>query len=150
MSLISVEQLAARIDDPAVRVVDVRWYLGRPGDGRAAYDAGHIPGAIFVDLDTDLRAPEGPDAIPCRTRRSSPRGLGALGIGSEHQVVAYDDVGGGIAARLWWMLDDLGHAAAAVLDGGFAAWVAGGHPVEVAVPDLAGREPPVAGPLDAR
>ena len=134
MSLISVDQLAARIHDPALRIVDVRWYLGRTGEGRVAYDAGHIPGAIFADLDTDLRAPEGPGRHPLPDPAVFADRLGALGIGSEHQVVAYDDVGGGIAARLWWMLDDLGHAAASVLDGGFAAWVAGGHPIEMAEP----------------
>jgi thiosulfate/3-mercaptopyruvate sulfurtransferase len=134
MSLISVEQLAQRIDDPAIRIVDIRWYLGRPGDGRAAYDAGHLPGAIFVDLDTDLRAPDGPGRHPLPDPAVFAARMGALGIGSDHQVVAYDDVGGGIAARLWWMLDDLGHGSASVLDGGFAAWVAGGHPVEMAEP----------------
>ena len=68
MSLISAGDLAARLDDPAaaqrLRVVDVRWYLNRPDAGRAAYDAGHIPGAVFADLETDL---------------SDPRGLGAPG-----------------------------------------------------------------------
>ena len=132
MTLISVDELAARLHDPTVRIVDVRWYLGRPGDGRVAYDAGHIPGAIFADLDTDLRAPEGPGRHPLPDPTVFAERLGELGIGSDHQVVAYDDVGGGIAARLWWMLDDLGHRSVAVLDGGFTAWVAGGHPVEIA------------------
>jgi thiosulfate/3-mercaptopyruvate sulfurtransferase len=134
MTLISVDDLARRLGDPALRIVDVRWYLGRPGDGRVAYDAGHIPGAIFVDLDTDLRAPEGPGRHPLPDPTVFAARLGALGIGSDHQVVAYDDVGGGIAARLWWMLDELGHGSVAVLDGGFAAWVAGGHPVDLAEP----------------
>jgi thiosulfate/3-mercaptopyruvate sulfurtransferase len=123
MSLISVERLAARIHDPSLRVVDVRWYLGRPGDGRAAYDAGHIPGAIYVDLDTDLRAPQGPGRHPLPDPAVFAARLGELGVGSEHSVVVYDDVGGGIAARLWWMLDDLGHSSVSVLDGGFLAWI---------------------------
>ena len=131
MSLISADQLAARIGDPALRIVDTRWYLGRPGDGRVAYDAGHVPGAIYVDLDTDLRAPEGPGRHPLPDPSVFTERLGMLGIGSEHDVVVYDDVGGGIAARLWWMLDDLGHRSVAVLDGGFLAWVQGGHPVEI-------------------
>jgi len=134
MSLITADQLAARVQDLAVRIVDVRWYLGRPGEGRTAYDAGHIPGAIYVDLDTDLRAPDGPGRHPLPDPAAFAARLGELGIGSEHAVVVYDDVGGGIAARLWWMLDDLGHDAVSVLDGGFLAWVEGGHPIEIATP----------------
>lgn len=133
MSLTSADRLAARVHDPALRIVDLRWYLGRPGEGRAEYDAGHIPGAIYVDLDTDLRASEGPGRHPLPDPNALAARLGELGIGSEHEVVAYDDVGGGIAARLWWMLDDLGHRSVSVLDGGFLAWVEGGHPVEVEV-----------------
>ena len=139
MSLISTDELAARGGDPGVRVVDVRWYLGRPGEGRVAYDAGHIPGAIFVDLDSDLAATAGPGRHPLPDPRVFAARLGALGIGSEHEVVAYDDVGGWVAARLWWMLDDLGHRAVSVLDGGYQAWVGGGNPVATA-----GAEP-VAG-----
>lgn len=129
MGLISVEALAARLDDPGVRVVDVRWYLGRPGDGRLAFEAGHIPGAIFVDLDSDLVAPSGPGRHPLPDPAVVAARLGALGIGSEHEVVVYDDVGGWVAARLWWMLDDLGHDSVTVLDGGFGGWVGAGYPV---------------------
>ena len=132
MSLISAGQLAARTLDPDLRVVDVRWYLGRPGDGRIAYDAGHIPGAIFVDVDADLVAATGPGRHPLPDPTVFASRMGALGIGSEHRVVVYDDVGGWVAARLWWMLDDLGHRAVSVLDGGYQAWTGGGHPVEVA------------------
>lgn len=134
MSLTSVERLAARLDDPALRVVDLRWYLGRPGAGRAAYDDGHIPGAIYLDLDSDLRSPDGPGRHPLPDPATFAARLGSLGIGSEHEVVAYDDAGGGTASRLWWMLDDLGHPAVSVLDGGFAAWVAAGWPLETTVP----------------
>src|SRR4029077_20640809 len=134
MSLISVDGLAARAGDPALRIVDVRWYLGRPGDGRRAYNAGHIPGAIFADLDTDLRAPEGPGRHPLPDPTVFAARLGSMGIGSDDEVVVYDDVGGGIAARLWWMLDDLGHPAVSVLDGGLPAWIAKGLPIEVDEP----------------
>ena len=133
MSLIAAADLAARIDDPALRVVDVRWYLGRPGDGRLAYDTAHIPGAIFVDMDTDLVAQSGPGRHPLPSPAVFASRLGALGIGSQHEVVVYDDVGGWVAARLWWMLDDLGHRAVSVLDGGYPAWVAHGGAVEVGV-----------------
>ena len=131
--LISVADLAARINDPGVRVADMRWYLGEPGAGRAAYDAGHVPGAIHVDLDRELTGP-GPGRHPLPSPSDLARRLGRLGIGDEHLVVAYDDVGGWVAARLWWMLDVLGHHRVAVLDGGYPAWVGAGLPVETETP----------------
>lgn len=130
MALVSAAQLADRLADPKLRVADVRWYLNRPGAGRAAYDDGHIPGAIFLDLDDDLSDANGFGA-PGRHPLPSPEGfrerLAAAGIGSESFVVAYDDTGGTTAARLWWMLDSLGHrGGVAVLDGGIQAWTGGG------------------------
>jgi thiosulfate/3-mercaptopyruvate sulfurtransferase len=127
MSLISVGELHARLTDPDLRVVDVRWYLNRPGSGRAAYESGHIPGAIFLDLDADLSAGDGPGRHPLPEPEDFRRRLERAGIGSRHLVVAYDDTGGTTAARLWWMLDNLGHAHVAVLDGGIQAWQAAGH-----------------------
>ena len=127
--IISPSELFARLGAPDVRVVDVRWVLGEPGRGREAYDAGHIPGAIFLDVDGDLTATEGPGRHPLPSPGAFRARLESVGIGSEHEVVAYDDVGGWVAARLWWMLDDLGHERVAVLDGGYPAWVAEGHPV---------------------
>jgi thiosulfate/3-mercaptopyruvate sulfurtransferase len=127
MSLISVEELATRLDDPQLRVVDVRWYLNRPGQGRQAYESGHIPTAIFLDLDEDLSGEEGDGRHPLPHPLDFRRRLEAAGIGSEHFVVAYDDTGGTTAVRLWWMLDNLGHPAVAVLDGGIQAWIAAGH-----------------------
>jgi thiosulfate/3-mercaptopyruvate sulfurtransferase len=124
--LVSAEALAERLGDPNLRIVDSRWYLGRPGDGRRAYEAGHIPGAIFVDLDADLAAHDGPGRHPLPGPGAFARRMSALGIGSANEVVVYDDVGGGVAARLWWMLDDLGHTRVAVLDGGYPAWQAAG------------------------
>jgi thiosulfate/3-mercaptopyruvate sulfurtransferase len=112
-----------------VRVVDCRWALGKPGAGAEAYAAGHLPNAVHLDLDTDLADPDGYGA-PGRHPLPSPADfagrLGRLGIGDEHLVVAYDDVGGWVAARLWWMLDNLGHDDVAVLDGGIDAWTEAG------------------------
>ena len=127
MTLISAERLAERLalDGSSVRVADVRWYLNRPGAGRLAYEAGHIPGALFLDLDADLSDPHGlgaPGRHPLPRPEDLMRRLGEAGIGSEHLVVAYDDAGGTNAARLWWMLDNLGHrGGVAVLDGGVGA-----------------------------
>jgi thiosulfate/3-mercaptopyruvate sulfurtransferase len=115
-------------------LVDCRWYLGRPGDGRAAYDAGHLPGAMHLNVDADLTATSGPGRHPLPDAAVFRRRLEAVGIGDEHTVVAYDDVGGWVASRLWWMLDDLGHTAVAVLDGGIGAWTAAGLPLTTDVP----------------
>jgi thiosulfate/3-mercaptopyruvate sulfurtransferase len=149
MPLVGVDALAACLsgdrpiffgdsafDRNRLRVVDVRWYLGRPGDGRRAYEAGHIPGAIFLDIDGDLADPPGAGRHPLPDPVAFRRRLEAAGIGSEDLVVPYDDVGGWIAARLWWMLDDLGHRAVALLDGGFPAWVTAGYRVATDVPAL--------------
>jgi thiosulfate/3-mercaptopyruvate sulfurtransferase len=133
--LVSVAELATELHDPDLVVVDARWYLGKPGAGREAYLAAHIPGAIHLDLDTDLAELGDPNALgaPGRHPLPDPRtwatAMGARGIGNESRVVAYDDVGGWVAARLWWMLDDLGFEAVAVLDGGIGAWTATDLPV---------------------
>jgi len=133
--LISVADLAPGIDDPDLVIVDARWYLGKPGAGRAAYLESHIPGAIHLDLDTDLAELGNPKAFgaPGRHPLPDPRtwaaAMTAHGIGNDSRVVAYDDVGGWVAARLWWMLDDLGFEAVSVLDGGIGAWTAAGLPV---------------------
>jgi thiosulfate/3-mercaptopyruvate sulfurtransferase len=139
--LVTVEALAAHLDDPDAAIVDVRWVLGSPGAGRRAYDASHIPGSIFLDLDTDLVATTGPGRHPLPEPAAFEAMLAARGIGDGTFVVAYDDVGGWVAARLWWMLDDLGHAAAAVLDGGFPAWVAAAFAVSQEVPQPPDRPP---------
>jgi len=126
MSLITASELASHLEEADLRIVDVRWYLGKPGAGRVAYDEGHLPGAIFVDLDRDLVAAEGPGRHPLPSPAEFAGTLGRAGIGDDDFVVIYDDVGGWVAARLWWMLDNLGHPRVAVLDGGLPAWVAQG------------------------
>ena len=133
--LISASELLARVrdGDRRLRIVDVRWVLGKPGAGRDAYRDGHVPGAIHLDLDDDLADHDGfgaPGRHPLPSPAETARRLGAAGIGDDTFVVAYDDVGGWVAARLWWMLDNLGHADVAVLDGGVAAWTAAGGTLE--------------------
>lgn len=112
-----------------VQVADVRWYLNPP-DGRTGADAyreGHIPGAVWLDVDTDLSAPPGADAgrHPLPDPEHLAAALGAKGVAEGRPVVAYDDAGGSIAARLWWMLHAVGQPAA-VLDGGLPAWLGDG------------------------
>lgn len=104
-----------------VLLADVRWYLdGR--SGQAAYDVGHLAGAVFVDVDTDLSVHEGAQdgRHPLPSPEQFARAMSALGIGDDTVVVAYDDAGGVTAARLIWMLRSTGHAAT-LLDGGMGA-----------------------------
>jgi thiosulfate/3-mercaptopyruvate sulfurtransferase len=105
-----------------VALADARWYLDERS-GREAYAAGHLPSAVFVDLDTALAAPASAAAgrHPLPDPDTFAAALGGLGIGDEDTVIAYDDAGGVIAARLVWMLRATGHQAA-VLDGGIAGW----------------------------
>ena len=139
--LVSVERLAEWLASPRPPViVDVRWYLGKPGAGRAAYLEGHLPGAIFLDLDEDLADPNGLGA-PGRHPLPSPAAfierMAAAGIGEGDRVVGYDDAGGWVAARLWWMLDNLGYGRrgvdgewVGVLDGGIKAWIEAGEALD--------------------
>jgi thiosulfate/3-mercaptopyruvate sulfurtransferase len=138
--LISPEALAARLGEPDVRIADVRWYLGEPDRGRREYESGHLPGAVFVDLDTDLAASTGPGRHPLPEPAVFGERLGRLGFGSGDFIVAYDDVLGTVAARLWWMLDNLGHERVALLDGGLRAWRTAGLPVSTDTPTVAPGE----------
>jgi len=128
--------------DPAVRIVDVRWYLlGK--SGRDEYARGHIPGAVFVALE-DISAHEGPGRHPIPSAEKFTEAMRAAGIGPETHVIAYDDAGGSIAARLLWLLHRYGHTRVSVLDGGLPAWTAAGLALETEVP------PPVRGDFVAK
>ena len=134
--LVSTAELADHLSDAEWRVADCRFELGKPDAGRTAFAAGHIPGAIYVNLEHDLSA-----AITPSTGRHPLPGvaefaatLSRLGIGNDSNVVCYDAGSGAFAARLWWMLRWLGHDAVAVLDGGFAAWTGEGRPVSTDAP----------------
>jgi thiosulfate/3-mercaptopyruvate sulfurtransferase len=143
--LIPSEWLADRLGDPAIRIVDIRgvirppdapkpWYL----ESREAYAAGHIPGAVFVGWLTDIVDPDGPVKMTAASPDQFAALMRRLGIGDEHTVVAYDDDGNHIAARLWWLLHYYGHPAVRLLDGGYPKWLAEGRPVTDEVP----RHPP--------
>jgi thiosulfate/3-mercaptopyruvate sulfurtransferase len=125
---VSVDWLHAHLDEPSLRIADVRWSLAGP-PGRELYEQGRIPGAVFIDAETELSSPaEGPGRHPVPAPGKLARVLGEHGIGDEHVVVAYDDAGGSIAARLWWLFRHFGHdGAAAVLNGGIGAWTEAGH-----------------------
>ena len=127
-TLIDAAALAPLLRDPAVAVIDCRFDLAKPAAGREAYLAAHIPGARYAGLDDVLSAAAGPGTgrHPLPSPQEFARRLGALGVANDMQVIAYDQANGAFAARLWWMLRWLGHTRAAVLDGGFAAWLAAG------------------------
>ncbi len=109
--------------DGTVALYDLRWDLVDRSKGRADYELSHIPGAYFVDLDTDLADPPGAGGRhPLPPIEEFTSTLGRLGITPETHVVVYDDMGGRIAARLWWMLRSIGHDRVQVLDGGFKHW----------------------------
>jgi thiosulfate/3-mercaptopyruvate sulfurtransferase len=132
--LIAVDALAAMLEAAAPRahpsLLDVRWQVTTGAD-RQAYLAGHIPGAAFVDLDTQLSAPPGPGGRhPLPTAEAFTDAMRAAGVHAERPVVVYDDAASITAARAWWLLRYFGHAAVAVLDGGLAAWTAAGHALE--------------------
>jgi len=124
-TLISTQDLAAHLDDPDWAVVDCRFILTDTEKGRRDYQQSHIVGAVYAHLDDDLSGP----IIPGKTSRHPLPEIGTFvktlsgwGIDNQTQVVAYDTMGGAIAARLWWMLRWLGHEAVAVLDGGWRRW----------------------------
>lgn len=135
--LVDVDWLTEHLDHNPLRVVDTRWYLGEPGKGRAAYESGHIPGAGFLDIDTDLSVPNGPGRHPMPSPEQIAERLGAAGIGDRNFVVVYDDIQGMYAARLWWMLRSIGHSRVGVLDGGLQAWTAARGDLSVDEPSWA-------------
>jgi thiosulfate/3-mercaptopyruvate sulfurtransferase len=133
--IVDAAWLGERLDRPDLRIADVRWSLVGP-HGREAYAAGHLPGAVFLDLDTDLSSPgNGPGRHPIPAPDALSRALGRAGIGDEHVVIAYDDAGGSVASRLWWLYRHFGHEGrCAVLDGGIRAWTDAGLPLTVEPP----------------
>jgi thiosulfate/3-mercaptopyruvate sulfurtransferase len=127
--LIDVEELSRRLGE--VKLFDLRWSLTDPDHGVNAYRQGHIPGAVFVDLDRQLSAPPGPGRHPLPTLADFEATLGSLGLTADDPVVVYDDVSGIVAARMWWMLRSIGHDRVGLLDGGLQAWVDFRFPLEV-------------------
>ena len=127
------------LDVRHVTVLDVRWRLGGP-PGRELYDAGHIPGAVFVDLDADLAAAPGAGGRhPLPEAADFERAMRLAGVRDGLPVIVYDDADATAAARAWWLLRYHGHRDVRVLDGGFRAWAAAGLPTAPPLPDSQGR-----------
>lgn len=144
--LVSVDELAAELaSGRAIVLADVRWTLNGP-PGRPEFEEGHLPGAVWVDLESELttHGPTGgrhplprPEVFQAAMRR--------IGVSADVAVVVYDGATSLAASRLWWLLTDAGHADVRVLDGGFAAWRDAGRPVETGA-----HRGPVAGDFLAR
>lgn len=152
-TIVDAETLAAAAGE--VAIFDCRFDLGDPAAGRRAYDAGHIPAAVHLDLEHDLSGRltglNGRHPLPDRAAFATR--IAEAGLNAGQQAVAYDASGGIYAARLWWMLRWLGHAEVAVLDGGWQAWALSGLPVQCsAVTPVMGNfvaGPALSHPVDA-
>jgi thiosulfate/3-mercaptopyruvate sulfurtransferase len=146
--LVDAEWLSRHLDQPGVRVLDVRWSAaGGADETRRAFEEAHIPGAALVDMDRDLSAAPfigGPGRHPLPPAGRFAALMGSLGVGDGTLVIAYDDAGGSLAARLWWMLEATGRSVA-LLDGGLESWRGRGGAVEAGPP--ASRDPAAFAPV---
>src|ERR1051325_9044222 len=129
-TLIDTATLADHLSDPRWRTIDCRFKLDDEGWGRKEYLAAHVPGAAYAHLNADLSGPltgrNGRHPLPDPSALAQT--LGRLGISTDVQVVVYDQDSGMFASRLWWLLRWMGHESVAVLDGGFAKWLAENRP----------------------
>ena len=138
-TLVSTEWLAAHLQDPDLRILDATWFMpDDERDARKGYDAAHIPGARFFDIDeiSDTRSPLPHMAPPVEKFISRMR---AMGVGDGHQVVVYDQVGVFSAPRVWWLFRLMGKSDIAVLDGGLPKWIAEGREIEDLPPVMRDR-----------
>jgi len=136
--LIGVDELASRLTDDKLRIIDCRFDLMNPDACRESYLGGHIPGAVYADLNTDLASPL--DATTGRHPLPETATVGAtfrrLGVNRDTDVVVYDTAGGAMAARAWWLLRWLGHDEVRILDGGLPYWQAANCALEVGEVDV--------------
>ena len=144
--LVTTGWLAGRLEDPAVRIVDIRGYVNKTdlGGGRQKaeyvgardeYDEAHLPGAVYVDWTHDITDPDAAVSVQVAPPERFAQAMGSMGIGDETHVVVYDHAGGQFATRLWWALTYYGHDRVSVLDGGWNRWTAEGRPTTPEVPE---------------
>jgi thiosulfate/3-mercaptopyruvate sulfurtransferase len=129
IDVITPAELASRLDEPALRVVDVRFGLDDPDEGRRAYEAGHVPGAAYVHLYDDLSDANDPVPGQLADAEQVAAALARAGVNPDSELLAYDDARIFTASRLQWAVTVLGLGAVRVLDGGWPRWVGEGHPV---------------------
>ncbi|MEU5924203.1 sulfurtransferase [Streptomyces antimycoticus] len=137
-AIITASDLMSELaEEQSPLLLDVRWQLGGP-PGRPAYEAGHLPGAVYVDLDTELAAPPGKAGRhPLPDLSAFAAAMRRAGVSQDRRVVAYDGGQGWAAARAWWLLRWAGHPSVRVLDGGLPAWTAVGGALTADEPDAA-------------
>jgi thiosulfate/3-mercaptopyruvate sulfurtransferase len=144
--LVSTDWLAERLDDPNLRVVDIRGYVKKTDLGggrqraeylaaREEYDEAHIPGAVYVDWTRDITDPDDPVPAQIAPPERFAALMASVGIGDDTRVVVYDHAGGQFATRLWWALTYYGHDRTHVLDGGWNRWVGDGRATSARVPE---------------
>ena len=146
--LVTTDWLQGHLEDPNLRVVDIRGYVEKTDLGggrqradylpaREEYEASHVPGAVFVDWTRDITDPDDPVPAQISPPDRFADLMGSLGIGDDTHVVVYDHAGGQFATRLWWALTLYGHDRTSVLDGGWNKWTAEGRPTTEDVPSPA-------------
>jgi thiosulfate/3-mercaptopyruvate sulfurtransferase len=144
--LVTTDWLAGHLEDPNIRVVDIRGYVNKTdlGGGRQEaeyvgardeYDEAHVPGAVYVDWTSDITDPDDPVPAQIAPPNRFAEVMVSLGIGDGTHAVVYDHAGGQFATRLWWALTFYGHDAVSVLDGGWAKWTAEDRPTTTGVPE---------------
>ena len=136
-ALVTTQWLHDHLDDAAVRILDGSYFVpGGTAPAKVKYDEGHVPGAIFFDIDDVAETPITKDhTFP--TAETFASKVSALGIGNEHHVVVYDHLGGACAAaRVWFMFRSFGHEKVSVLDGGYSKWIAKGRPISSDIPQF--------------
>ncbi|MFC7681053.1 sulfurtransferase [Paenibacillus sp. GCM10028914] len=135
-NIVSMKWLLARMYESDIVIVDCRFTLGQPDAGRLAYEKAHIPRAVYLDLDKDLSSSLSSHGgrHPMPDLQVFAGKLGLAGIDHDKRVVIYDDQGGMVASRLWWMLKYTGHKSVYVMDEGFTAWSQANFPVTVETP----------------
>jgi thiosulfate/3-mercaptopyruvate sulfurtransferase len=137
-NIVPMNWLLARMYEPDLVIADCRFRLGQPDAGREAWRQGRIPGAVYFDLEKDLSSPvaEHGGRHPLPDPAALADKLGRAGIDGSVRVVAYDDQGGAMASRFWWLLRYMGHDQVYVMDQGFTAWKDAGYPVTDAPPPV--------------
>jgi thiosulfate/3-mercaptopyruvate sulfurtransferase len=144
--LVTTDWLAEHLNDPEVRIVDIRGYVRKSdlGEGRQRadylaardeYNEAHLPGAVYVDWTRDITDPDDPVSVQIAPPERFAGLMGSLGIGDGTHVVVYDHAGGQFATRLWWATTYYGHDRVSVLDGGWKKWTAEGRPTTSEVPE---------------
>lgn len=140
-----IDQESKSIKEPSeLIIVDCRYTLGQPHAGREAYAAGHIPGAVYLDLEQDLSGPKSEHGgrHPLPDLGAFTLMLGKIGIDDTAKVIIYDDQGGAMASRFWWMLHFLGHVNVFILDGGYSQWKTTGYPTDNLIQPIYARVNP--------